>query len=118
MGVQRGRLLGRIAVLERGGAGLEERVVGLGVGGGDHQQVVLEPELGAHVPALGSGGVQIHHGAEPVGECGRGGEQQRAHREDADTDPIAMHGGGGFLSRRRPPTGEWFVNRRAGSLAP
>ena len=68
VGVDRGPELRRILVLERRGAGLEERIVLLGVGGGDDEQVVLEPEHRLDVPALGRGGIDVHHGAESVGE--------------------------------------------------
>ena len=53
MRLERGRLLAVVAVVERGGAGLEQRVVVLRVGGGDDEQVVLQPEPGADVPLLG-----------------------------------------------------------------
>ncbi len=80
VGLERGRLLRAVAVLERGVALLEERIVAFGVGSRDDQQVVLQAELHADVSLPGGGGVGVHHGAEAVGERGHGHQQQDADR--------------------------------------
>jgi hypothetical protein len=96
MSLDRGGHRGVVAVLAGGRGRLEEAIVVLGVGGGDDQQVVLEPERRADVAARGGRDVGVDDRAEPVGGRGRRREreQQCGRQDDASHGPAHRVGRG------------------------